>query len=104
MTFNEVNVLQIFMSIDNIRSEIVPLIVISDMPSGSVLLSLYSNDLIVCSKSVTYFTGMEEVNRYLESVTNPLEFFSQVKYIYAYAHQSEMKVFKYLNVSIVWQQ
>ncbi|XP_023697806.1 phosphoinositide 3-kinase adapter protein 1 [Paramormyrops kingsleyae] len=63
-----------------------------DMPSGSVLLSLYSNDLIVCSKSVTYFTGMEEVNRYLESVTNPLEFFSQAFNITSSCRESLDKV------------
>ncbi|XP_048864527.1 phosphoinositide 3-kinase adapter protein 1 isoform X2 [Brienomyrus brachyistius] len=63
-----------------------------EMPSGRVLLSLYSDDLIVCSKSLTYFTGMEEVNRYLESVTNPLEFFSQAFNITSNCRESLDKV------------
>ncbi|XP_036402818.1 phosphoinositide 3-kinase adapter protein 1 [Megalops cyprinoides] len=48
-----------------------------DMPSGSVLASVYLNDSVICSMPVTYYTGMAEVSRYLENIANPLEFMCQ---------------------------
>ncbi|XP_066549186.1 phosphoinositide 3-kinase adapter protein 1 isoform X2 [Amia ocellicauda] len=48
-----------------------------EMPSGSVLVTLYSGDMTVCSVPVTYITGMEDIRNYLENATNPIEFMCQ---------------------------
>lgn len=49
-----------------------------DMPSGKVSLTLYNNESVVCSTTVTYFTEMEEICRYLEKATDPMQFMCQV--------------------------
>ncbi|KAJ8248163.1 hypothetical protein GJAV_G00239000 [Gymnothorax javanicus] len=48
-----------------------------DMPSGTVLVSLFCNDALICSRPVTYFTSMGEVSSCLETVANPLDFLCQ---------------------------
>uniref|UniRef100_W5N0V2 Phosphoinositide-3-kinase adaptor protein 1 n=1 Tax=Lepisosteus oculatus TaxID=7918 RepID=W5N0V2_LEPOC len=48
-----------------------------DMPSGSVLVTLYSGDLTVCSMPITYYTGMGEISNFLENAINPMEFMCQ---------------------------
>lgn len=48
------------------------------MPTGEVTLHLYSNESIVCSTTVTYYTEMEEISNYLEKVTDPVNFMCQV--------------------------
>lgn len=49
-----------------------------DMPSGKVSLTLYNNESVVYSTTVTYFTEMEEICRYLEKATDPMQFMCQV--------------------------
>ncbi|CAM4726972.1 unnamed protein product [Leuciscus chuanchicus] len=48
-----------------------------DMPSGKVSLTLYNNESVVYSTTVTYFTEMEEICRYLEKATDPMQFMCQ---------------------------
>ncbi|MCJ8730360.1 hypothetical protein PDJAM_G00183440 [Pangasius djambal] len=48
-----------------------------DMPTGEVTLHLYSNESIVCSTTVTYYTEMEEMSNYLEKVMEPVHFMCQ---------------------------
>ncbi|KAJ8360027.1 hypothetical protein SKAU_G00165520 [Synaphobranchus kaupii] len=48
-----------------------------DLPSGTVLVSLYCNDSVICSRPITYFTMMGEISNCLENVTNPLDFMCQ---------------------------
>ncbi|XP_060782309.1 phosphoinositide 3-kinase adapter protein 1 [Neoarius graeffei] len=48
-----------------------------DMPTGEVTLHLYSNESIVCSTTVTYYTEMEEISNYLEKVMDPVNFMCQ---------------------------
>lgn len=48
------------------------------MPAGEVTLYLYSNESIVCSTTVTYYTEMEEICKYLEKVMDPVHFMCQV--------------------------
>ncbi|XP_018593616.2 phosphoinositide 3-kinase adapter protein 1 isoform X1 [Scleropages formosus] len=47
------------------------------MPSGTVLITVYSSQVAVCTTHVTYFTGMEEVSKYLENIASPMEFMCQ---------------------------
>lgn len=49
-----------------------------EMPAGKVSLTLYNNESVVCSTTVTYFTEMEEICRYLEKATDPMQFMCQV--------------------------
>ncbi|KAI1894714.1 hypothetical protein AGOR_G00118590 [Albula goreensis] len=48
-----------------------------DMPQGMVLVSLYCNDSVICSRPITYFTNMGEISSYLENVSSPLDFMCQ---------------------------
>ncbi|XP_035256389.1 phosphoinositide 3-kinase adapter protein 1 isoform X2 [Anguilla anguilla] len=48
-----------------------------DMPSGMVLVSLYCNDSVICSRPIAYFTSMGELSSCLENITNPLDFMCQ---------------------------
>ncbi|XP_077093261.1 phosphoinositide 3-kinase adapter protein 1 isoform X2 [Siphateles boraxobius] len=48
-----------------------------EMPSGKVSLTLYNNESVVYSTTVTYFTEMEEICRYLEKATDPMQFMCQ---------------------------
>ncbi|XP_017580069.1 phosphoinositide 3-kinase adapter protein 1 [Pygocentrus nattereri] len=48
-----------------------------DMPAGDVSLHLYTNESILCSTTVTYFTEMEEISSYLEKVMDPIQFMCQ---------------------------
>ncbi|KAK9964544.1 hypothetical protein ABG768_005708 [Culter alburnus] len=48
-----------------------------EMPAGKVSLTLYNNESVVCSTTVTYFTEMEEICRYLEKATDPMQFMCQ---------------------------
>ncbi|KPP76546.1 phosphoinositide 3-kinase adapter protein 1-like, partial [Scleropages formosus] len=44
---------------------------------GTVLITVYSSQVAVCTTHVTYFTGMEEVSKYLENIASPMEFMCQ---------------------------
>ncbi|XP_067277938.1 phosphoinositide 3-kinase adapter protein 1 isoform X2 [Pseudorasbora parva] len=48
-----------------------------EMPAGKVSLTLYNNESVVCSTTVTYFTEMEEICRYLEKAADPMQFMCQ---------------------------
>ncbi|KAA0717907.1 B-cell adapter for phosphoinositide 3-kinase [Triplophysa tibetana] len=48
-----------------------------DMAAGVVTLTLYKNESMVCSSTVNYYTEMEEICTYLETVTDPLKFMCQ---------------------------
>lgn len=48
------------------------------MPAGKVSLTLYNNESVVCSTTITYFTEMEEICRYLEKAADPMQFMCQV--------------------------
>ncbi|ROL49526.1 Phosphoinositide 3-kinase adapter protein 1 [Anabarilius grahami] len=48
-----------------------------EMPAGKVSLTLYNNESVICSTTVTYFTEMEEICRYLEKATDPMQFMCQ---------------------------
>ncbi|XP_027030863.1 phosphoinositide 3-kinase adapter protein 1 [Tachysurus fulvidraco] len=48
-----------------------------DMPSGEVTMHIYSNEVIVCSANVRYYTEMEEISNYLEKVMDPVHFMCQ---------------------------
>ncbi|XP_031434583.1 phosphoinositide 3-kinase adapter protein 1 isoform X2 [Clupea harengus] len=48
-----------------------------DMPAGEVTLTLYCNNSVICSKCLTYFTPMDEINSQLEKATDPLQFMCQ---------------------------
>lgn len=48
------------------------------MPTGEVTLYLYSNESLVCSSTVTYYTEMEEISNYLEKIIDPVHFMCQV--------------------------
>ncbi|XP_076830439.1 phosphoinositide 3-kinase adapter protein 1 isoform X3 [Brachyhypopomus gauderio] len=48
-----------------------------DMPSGAVSLHVYSNGSNICSRTVIYYTEMEEINCYLKKVMDPLQFMCQ---------------------------
>ncbi|XP_051774195.1 phosphoinositide 3-kinase adapter protein 1 isoform X2 [Ctenopharyngodon idella] len=47
------------------------------MPAGKVSLTLYNNESVVCSTTITYFTEMEEICRYLEKAADPMQFMCQ---------------------------
>ncbi|KTF85678.1 hypothetical protein cypCar_00019829 [Cyprinus carpio] len=48
-----------------------------DMPAGKVSLTLYKNESVVCSTTVTYYTEMEEICRYLKKAMDPMQFMCQ---------------------------
>ncbi|XP_052469095.1 phosphoinositide 3-kinase adapter protein 1-like isoform X1 [Carassius gibelio] len=48
-----------------------------DMPAGKVSLTLYKNESMVCSTTVTYYTEMEEICRYLKKAMDPVQFMCQ---------------------------
>ncbi|KAL7889720.1 hypothetical protein AOLI_G00019780 [Acnodon oligacanthus] len=48
-----------------------------DMPAGDVSLHLYTNESVLCSTTVTYYTEMEEISSYLEKVMDPIKFMCQ---------------------------
>lgn len=48
------------------------------MPAGKVSLTLYKNESVVCSTTVTYYTEMEEICRYLKKAMDPMQFMCQV--------------------------
>ncbi|XP_052006422.1 phosphoinositide 3-kinase adapter protein 1 isoform X2 [Xyrauchen texanus] len=48
-----------------------------DMPAGNVSLTLYNNETVICSTTVKYYTEMEEICRYLEKATDPMQFMCQ---------------------------
>ncbi|XP_059373569.1 phosphoinositide 3-kinase adapter protein 1-like isoform X4 [Carassius carassius] len=48
-----------------------------DMPAGKVSLTLYKNESVVCSTTVTYYTEMEEICRYLKKAMDPVQFMCQ---------------------------
>ncbi|KAL6486917.1 hypothetical protein MHYP_G00035430 [Metynnis hypsauchen] len=48
-----------------------------DMPAGDVSLHIYTNESILCSTTVTYYTEMEEISSYLEKVMDPIKFMCQ---------------------------
>ncbi|XP_061084536.1 phosphoinositide 3-kinase adapter protein 1 isoform X2 [Conger conger] len=48
-----------------------------DMPPGTVLVSLFCNDSVVCSRPIAYFTSMGEISSYLETALNPADFMCQ---------------------------
>ncbi|XP_073690082.1 phosphoinositide 3-kinase adapter protein 1 isoform X2 [Garra rufa] len=48
-----------------------------DMPPGNVSLTLYKNESVLCSTTVTYYTEMEEVCRYLKKAMDPVQFMCQ---------------------------
>ncbi|XP_072533157.1 phosphoinositide 3-kinase adapter protein 1 isoform X2 [Salminus brasiliensis] len=52
-------------------------VIAEDMPAGAVSLHLYSNESVICSATVTYYTEMEEINSYLEKVMDPIQFMCQ---------------------------
>ncbi|XP_066535383.1 phosphoinositide 3-kinase adapter protein 1 isoform X2 [Hoplias malabaricus] len=48
-----------------------------DMPAGDVSLNVYTNESVVCSTIITYYTEMEEICSYLEKVMDPIKFMCQ---------------------------
>ncbi|XP_051945346.1 phosphoinositide 3-kinase adapter protein 1-like [Xyrauchen texanus] len=48
-----------------------------DMPAGNVSLTLYNNESVICSTTVNYYTEIEEISRYLEKATDPMQFMCQ---------------------------
>ncbi|XP_034754539.1 phosphoinositide 3-kinase adapter protein 1 isoform X1 [Etheostoma cragini] len=48
-----------------------------DMPAGVVSLTMYTDQCCVSLTSVTYYTNMGEVSRYLENATDPVNFICQ---------------------------
>ncbi|XP_016412303.1 phosphoinositide 3-kinase adapter protein 1-like isoform X1 [Sinocyclocheilus rhinocerous] len=48
-----------------------------DMPAGKVSLTLYKNESVACSTTVTYYTEMEEICRYLKKAMDPMQFMCQ---------------------------
>nr|XP_009305657.1 phosphoinositide 3-kinase adapter protein 1 [Danio rerio]XP_017214455.1 phosphoinositide 3-kinase adapter protein 1 [Danio rerio] len=48
-----------------------------DMPAGEVSLTVYKNQSVLCSSTVTYYTEMEEICRYLKKATDPVQFMCQ---------------------------
>ncbi|XP_034007863.1 phosphoinositide 3-kinase adapter protein 1 isoform X1 [Trematomus bernacchii] len=48
-----------------------------DMPAGVVWLTMYTDQSCVSLKSVTYYTNMGEVSRYIENATDPVDFICQ---------------------------
>lgn len=48
-----------------------------DMPAGTASLRLHSNESIVCSTTVTYYTEMEEISRYLQKAMDPIKLMCQ---------------------------
>uniref|UniRef100_A0A8C1D5Z4 Phosphoinositide-3-kinase adaptor protein 1 n=1 Tax=Cyprinus carpio carpio TaxID=630221 RepID=A0A8C1D5Z4_CYPCA len=48
-----------------------------DMPAGKVSLTLYQNESVVCSTTVTYYTEMEEICSYLKKAVDPVQFMCQ---------------------------
>ncbi|XP_051503553.1 phosphoinositide 3-kinase adapter protein 1-like isoform X2 [Myxocyprinus asiaticus] len=59
-----------------------------DMPAGNVSLTLYNNESVICSTTVKYYTEMEEICRYLEKATDPMQFMCQAFDITSNAHES----------------
>lgn len=49
-----------------------------DMPAGKVSLTLYKNESVVYSATLTYYTEMEEICRYLKKAMDPMQFMCQV--------------------------
>ncbi|XP_062375492.1 phosphoinositide 3-kinase adapter protein 1 [Sardina pilchardus] len=48
-----------------------------DMPSGEVTLTLYSHNSPICSKRLTYYTPMDEINYHLDRAMDPVQFMCQ---------------------------
>ncbi|XP_016390226.1 phosphoinositide 3-kinase adapter protein 1-like isoform X1 [Sinocyclocheilus rhinocerous] len=48
-----------------------------DMPAGKVSLTLYQNESVVCSTTVTYYTEMEDICRCLKKAMDPMQFMCQ---------------------------
>ncbi|KAI2657780.1 Phosphoinositide 3-kinase adapter protein 1 [Labeo rohita] len=48
-----------------------------DMPAGKVSLTLYKNESVVYSATLTYYTEMEEICRYLKKAMDPMQFMCQ---------------------------
>uniref|UniRef100_A0A8B9LNS4 DBB domain-containing protein n=1 Tax=Astyanax mexicanus TaxID=7994 RepID=A0A8B9LNS4_ASTMX len=48
-----------------------------DMPAGPASLHLYSNESLICSTTVTYYTEMEEISSYLQKVMDPIKLMCQ---------------------------
>lgn len=48
-----------------------------EMPAGNVSLTLYTDQSCISLRPVTYYTNMEEVSRYLENATDPVNFICQ---------------------------
>lgn len=48
------------------------------MPAGKVSLTLYQNESVVCSTTVTYYTEMEEICMCLKKAMDPMQFMCQV--------------------------
>ncbi|KAG5266960.1 hypothetical protein AALO_G00238220 [Alosa alosa] len=48
-----------------------------DMPSGEVTFTLYSHNLPICSKRLTYYTPMDEINYHLDQSMDPIQFMCQ---------------------------
>ncbi|XP_008282842.1 phosphoinositide 3-kinase adapter protein 1 [Stegastes partitus] len=52
-------------------------VIAPDMPAGNISLTLHTDQSCVSLKPVTYYTKMGEVSRYLENVTDPVDFICQ---------------------------
>lgn len=48
-----------------------------DMPAGEVSLTVYKNQSVLCSTTVTYYTEMEEISRYVKKAADPMQFMCQ---------------------------
>ncbi|XP_043110840.1 phosphoinositide 3-kinase adapter protein 1 isoform X2 [Puntigrus tetrazona] len=48
-----------------------------DMQAGKVSLTLYQNESVICSTTVTYYTEMEEICKYLKKAMDPMQFMCQ---------------------------
>ncbi|TRY90546.1 hypothetical protein DNTS_002668 [Danionella cerebrum] len=48
-----------------------------DMPAGKVSLTVYENQCVIYSTTVSYFTEMEQISRYLERAVDPMQFMCQ---------------------------
>lgn len=52
----------------------------TDMPAGVASLTMHTDLSSISLGHVTYYTSMEEVNRYLEKAVDPMTFLCQVEH------------------------